>query len=62
MREDHKIQLTLAMPWLDAPHAKEPETVSDLLDNHFTIGECLAQDIGLAGGRPGITGDHDRCH
>lgn len=57
MRETHKIQPTLAEPWLDVPHAKELKVVSDLLDNHPTIGERVTQDIGRKGGRPGITGD-----
>lgn len=57
MRENHRIQPTLAEPWLDAPHAKELEAVSGLLDDHPTIGERVAQDIGCAGGRPGMTGD-----
>jgi IS5 family transposase len=57
MRENHKIQPTLTEPWLDAPHAKELKAVADLLDDHPTIGERVAQDIGRAGGRPGMTGD-----
>jgi hypothetical protein len=32
MRENHRIQPTLAEPWLDVPHAKELKVVSDLLD------------------------------
>jgi IS5 family transposase len=57
MRENHKIQPTLAEPWLDVPHAKELKVVSDLLDEHPTIGERVAQDIGSDGGRPGMTGE-----
>ena len=57
MRENRRIQPALAEPWLDAPHAKELEAISGLLDGHPTIGERVAQDIGCAGGRPGMTGD-----
>jgi IS5 family transposase len=57
MRENHKIQPKLAEPWLDAPHAKELKALSGLLDDHPTIGERVAQDIGRPGGRPGMTGD-----
>lgn len=57
MRENHKLQPTLVEPWLDAPHAKELEAVSGLLDDHPTIGERVAQVIGRTGGRPGMTGD-----
>ncbi len=57
MRETHKIQPTLVEPWLDVPHAKELKAVSDLLDNHPTIGERVTQDIGRKSGRPGMTGD-----
>jgi IS5 family transposase len=57
MRENHRTQPTLVEPWLDAPHAKELEAVSGLLDEHPTIGERVAQDIGCACGRPGMTGD-----
>lgn len=57
MRENHRIQPTLAEPWLDVPHAKELKAVSDLLDAHPTIGEMVAQDLGRGRGRPGMTGD-----
>ena len=57
MLEDHEIQPTLTEPWLDAPHAKELKAVADLLDEHTTLGERVAQDIGRSGGRPGMTGD-----
>lgn len=57
MRENHRIQPTLAEPWLDVPHAKELKVVSDLLDAHPTIGEIVAQDIGCDRGRQGMTGD-----
>lgn len=57
MRENHRIQPTLAEPWLDVPHAKELKAVSDLLDAHPTIGEMVAQDIGRGRGRPGMTGN-----
>ena len=58
MRETHRIQPTLTEPWLDLPHAKELEAISDLLDQHPMLGAIVAQDISRAGSRlgGGLTG------
>lgn len=58
MRENHRIQRTLTEPWLDLPHAKELEVISDLLDQHPMLGAMVAQDISRSGSRPtgGLTG------
>ena len=59
MREIHRIQPTLTEPWLDLPHAKELKAISDLLDQHPTVGALVAQDIsrGKAKRCAGLTGE-----
>ena len=49
MRKTHKIQLTLAEPWLDLQPAQELKAISDLLDQHPKINALIWQD--LSGGR-----------
>ena len=60
MRKKHRIQQTLAEPWLDLPYAKELEAIDGLLVSQPTIGELAAQDLAngkYETGRPGMTGE-----
>jgi IS5 family transposase len=46
MRAAGKAQPTLREPWLDSPHAKELEAISNLLDEHPDLSAMVARDVG----------------
>lgn len=49
MRQNYQEQLNLGEKWLAFDHAQELRVISDLLDDHPTIGELVWQDLNDAG-------------
>jgi transposase, IS5 family len=62
LRKNHQEQFSLVESWLEHPHAKELEAISDVLDADPTMAALVAQDLVGPGadaskGRLGMSGD-----